>query len=103
MMTNLNTIKDHKFICAHEPYLNLTTDVAKKPEFEDRKRTINMDDDDPDFDWNDKGDITDWFSFDFTLEELKTLKKRQANAERDPRYDWQETIVTLDELVDITM
>ena len=101
-MTNLITIKDHQFICAHEPYLNLTTDVAKKPEFEDRKRTINMDDDDLDFNWNDKGDITDWFSFDFTLEELKTLRKRQANDERDPRYDWQETVVTLDELVNIT-
>ena len=61
-----------------------------------------MDDDDPNFNWNDKGDIEDWFSFDFTLEELKTLKKRQANDFRDPRYDGQETVVTLEELVEIT-
>ena len=61
-----------------------------------------MDDDDPDVDWNDKGDITDWFSFDFTLAELKTLKKKQANNFRDPRYDWAETVVTLEELVNIT-
>jgi len=99
---DLAITKDHKFICAHEPYLKLTTDIAEKPEFADRKTTYNMDDDDPNFNWNDKGDIEDWFSFDFTLEELKTLKKRQANDFRDPRYDWEETVVTLEELVEIT-
>ena len=52
----------------HEPYLSLTTDVANKPEFTSRRATYNMDDDDPLVDWNDKGDVTDWFSFDFTLE-----------------------------------
>jgi len=99
---DLAITKDHKFICAHEPYLQLTTDVANKTEFQDRRRTVNMDDDDDQIDWNDKGDITDWFSFDFTLAELKTLKKRQANNFRDPRYDWTETVVTLEELVSIT-
>jgi len=94
--------KDHKFICAHEPYLQLTTDVANRTEFADRKQTYDMDDDDPNFNWNDKGMVTDWFSFDFTLEELKTLKKRQANSFRDPGYDWEETVVTLEELVQIT-
>ena len=29
-------------------------------------------------DWNDKGNITDWFSFDFTLEELRSLRVRQV-------------------------
>ena len=76
--------------------------MADIPGFQDRLKTLNMDDDDPEINWNDKGDITDWFSFDFTLEELKTLRKRQANSERDPRFDWTETIVTLDELVEIT-
>ena len=61
-----------------------------------------MDDDDPNVDWNDKGNISDWFSFDFTLAELKTLKKIQPNEFRDPRYDGQERVVTLEELVDIT-
>ena len=61
-----------------------------------------MDDDDDNIDWNDKGDVTDWFSFNFTLAELKSLRKKQANLERDPRYDWNETVVTLDELVEIT-
>jgi len=99
---DLAITKDHKFICAHEPYLQKTTDVANRTEFRSRRRVLNMDDDDEQIDWNDKGDIDDWFSFDFTLAELKTLKKRQANDFRDPRYDWTETVVTLEELVQIT-
>ena len=65
-------------------------------------KTYNMDDDDPNFNWNDKGDKSDWFSFDFTLAELKQLRKIQLNKFRDPRYDGQERVVTLEELVDIT-
>jgi len=99
---DLALTRDHKFICAHEPYLDLTTDIGSKPEFSSRKKTYNMDDDDPNFNWNDKGDITDWFSFDFDLAELQTLKKRQANNFRDPGFDWKETVVTLEELVQIT-
>jgi hypothetical protein len=38
-----------------------------------------MDDDDPDFDWSDKGNITDFFAIDFTLEELRTLRRKQVN------------------------
>ena len=91
-----------KFICVHEPYLNLTTDVSQKPEFASKLATYNMDDDDPLVDWNDKGNVTDWFSFDFTLDELRTLRKQQVNKFRDPGYDWKETIVTLEELVAIT-
>ena len=106
---NLNSLncrrlffQDLKFICVHEPYLNLTTDVSQKPEFASRLATYNMDDDDPLVDWNDKGNVTDWFSFDFTLDELRTLRKQQVNRFRDPGYDWKETIVTLEELVAIT-
>lgn len=94
---DLEITKDLHFICAHEPYLSKTTDIAKIfPK--NREQTYNMDDDDPNFDWNDKGDVTDYFSFDFTLAELKTLKKFQANDFRDPGYDWLETVVTLEEL-----
>ena len=99
---DLAMTKDHKFICAHEPYLSKTTDIAEHKDFEDRNKTYNMDDDDKDFNWNDKGNVSDWFSFDFTLEELKKLKKVQANNFRDPGYDGEESVVTLEELVDIT-
>ena len=81
--------------------MSSTTNISDL--FPDRKATYNMDDDDPDMNWNDKGDITDeWFSFDFRLDELKTLRKIQPNDFRDPRYDGQDRVVTLEELVDIT-
>jgi len=99
---DLAITRDKKFICSHEPYLHLTTDIGKRTDFADRKQTYDMNDDDDTFDWNDKGNVTDWFSFDFDLEELKTLKKHQSNDFRDPRYDGQETVVTLEELVNIT-
>merc|ERR1719430_1366665 len=81
---DLAITRDHKFICAHEPYLSKSTDIASKPEFADRRTTYNMDDDDPDLDWNDKGEVTDWFAFDFDLEELLQLRVRQAVETRDP-------------------
>ena len=70
--------KDHAIICSHAPYLGQSTDISMKPEFADRLATYNMDDDDPAVDWNDKGDITDWFSFDFSLEELRSLRVKQV-------------------------
>lgn len=75
--------------------------MASKPEFAARLATYNMDDDDTEIDWNDKGNITDWFSFDFDLAELQTLRKRQTNDFRNPEFDWQESVVTLEELVGI--
>ena len=38
-----------------------------------------------------------WFAFDFTLAELKTLRKRQPFDFRDPTFDGQFTIPTLAE------
>ena len=37
-----------------------------------------MDDDDPNYNWNDKGDITDFFTMDFTMAELQTLRRKQV-------------------------
>jgi len=99
---DLAMTRDKKFICSHEPYLKLTTDIESRTDFADRKKEYDMNDDDDSFDWNDKGMINDWFSFDFDLAELQTLKKHQSNDFRDPRYDGQETVVTLEELVNIT-
>ena len=44
-----------------------------------RKARYNMDDDDPNFNWNDKGDITDFFTMDFTMAELQTLRRKQVS------------------------
>ena len=47
--------KDLQLICSHEAWIKDVCNVETFPEFADRLTTYNMDDDDPDFDWNDKG------------------------------------------------
>ena len=65
-------------------------------------RSYNFDDDDPNFDWNDKGIIKDnYFTVDFTLEELKTLKRKQISPTRNPNYNWMYSFVSFDEFVNI--
>ena len=81
--------KDGVFVARHDIYLSSTTNVASKPEFADRKRTI--------------GGKTDWFVMDFTLDELKTLRARQAFPGRDKSFDDQFEIPTLDEIVSLVL
>lgn len=81
--------KDGILVARHDIYLSTTTNVASHPEFADRKRTI--------------GDHTDWFTMDFTLAELKTLRVRQAFKGRDKSFDDQLEIVTLDEIIELVM
>ena len=38
--------------------------------------------------WNDKGEITDWFSIDFTLEELKQFRKIQVSDSIGVRFEF---------------
>lgn len=81
--------KDGVLVARHDIYLSSTTNVASKPEFADRKRTI--------------GDKTDWFVMDFTLAELKTLRARQPFPGRDKSFDDQLEIATLDEIIALVL
>ncbi len=81
--------KDGVLVARHDIYLSSTTNVASKPEFADRKRTI--------------GDKTDWFVMDFTLDEIKTLRARQAFPGRDKSFDDLLEIPTLDEIVALVL
>jgi len=56
--------KDGVLIDRHEPDIGQTTDVASHPEFADRKTTRTID----------GVTTTSWFTVDFTLAELKTLR-----------------------------
>ena len=56
--------RDGHIVARHDNELGLTTDVAQRPEFADRKRTQQVD----------GVTLTGWFSEDFTLAELKTLR-----------------------------
>ena len=83
--------RDGALVARHENEIGGTTDVARHPEFAGRKTTKRID----------GHDITGWFTEDFTLAELKTLRARERLPEfRDTRYDGQFQIPTLDEIID---
>jgi glycerophosphoryl diester phosphodiesterase len=68
-----------------------TTDVAERPEFAGRKTTRKVD----------GVDTTDWFAGDFTLAEIKTLRAKQAMADRDQSHNGKYQVPTLQEVIDL--
>ncbi|MGJ6962724.1 glycerophosphodiester phosphodiesterase family protein [Streptosporangium sp. G11] len=91
---DLVSTKDHVLVARHENELSATTDIAKHPEFADRmtSKVING------------VRHTGWFTEDFTLEELRTLRARERfpKERRDnTAYDGTERIPTLDEVVQL--
>jgi glycerophosphoryl diester phosphodiesterase len=83
--------RDGVMVARHENEIGGTTDVAAHPEFAARKTTRTVD-----------GHAeTGWFTEDFTLAELKTLRARERlPAIRSTAYDGQFQIPTLDEIID---
>lgn len=88
---DLVSSKDGALIIRHENEIGSTTDVADHPEFADRKTTKTVD----------GVAETGWFSEDFTLAELKTLRARERLPQiRGTHYDGQFQLLTLDEMID---
>ena len=81
--------KDSVLIVRHEPMLSGTTNVSVLPKFKDKKTWKVLDGD----------SIYDWFACDFTLEEIKELKTRQAMKIRSHEFDDQLQIPTFDEFI----
>ena len=86
---DLVSTKDGVLIARHENEIGGTTDVADK--FPDRKRTKTID----------GQAITGWFTEDFTLAEIKTLRARERLAFRSHAYDGQFQIATFDEVIEL--
>ena len=91
---DLVVTRDGVLVCRHEPEIGGTTDVASHPEFASRKATKVLD----------GVAVTGWFTEDFTLAELKTLRAveripqiRQHNTLFDGRYQ----IPTFQEVLDL--
>jgi glycerophosphoryl diester phosphodiesterase len=84
--------KDGVLVARHENEIGSTTDVADHPGFAARKTRKTID-----------GEaVTGWFSEDFSLAELKTLRARERLPQlRSTRYDGQFPIATLDEIIDL--
>jgi glycerophosphoryl diester phosphodiesterase len=86
---DLVSTKDGVLIARHEPLLGGTTDVAAHPEFAALKTTKILD----------GVSVTDWFTSDFTLAEIKTLRAVQPRASRDQSFNGLFEIPTFDEIV----
>lgn len=84
--------KDDIFVARHENDITGTTDVASHPEFADRKTTKFIDGE----------SHTGWFTEDFTLAELKTLRAKERLPKLRPEnatYDGQFDVPTLGEII----
>jgi len=83
--------KDGVFVARHENEISGTTDVAARPEFAARKTTRVIDGE----------TVSGWFTEDFTLAELKTLRAKERLPQLRPanaRFDGREPIPTFEEV-----
>src|SRR4051794_35680611 len=91
---DLVATRDHVLVVRHEPNITDTTDVGRRPEFASRRTTKEID-----------GAVqTGWFTDDFTLAELRTLRAterlpglRPANTAFDGRFE----IPTFQEVIEL--
>ncbi len=88
---DLVATKDGILVVRHENEISGTTDVAAK--FPNRKTTKTID-----------GEVlTGWFTEDFTLAEIKTLRARERLEFRDHSFDFLFQIPTLQEVLDLAL
>jgi glycerophosphoryl diester phosphodiesterase len=91
---DLVTTKDGVLVARHEPEIGGTTDVAAHAEFANRKTTKSLD----------GVAVTGWFTEDFTLRELKTLRAKEripAIRQHNTIYDGRYEVPTFQEVVDL--
>jgi glycerophosphoryl diester phosphodiesterase len=86
---DLVATRDGALIARHENEIGGTTDVADR--FPDRKRTRTID----------GQPVTGWFTEDFTLAEIKTLRARERLPFRSRQYDGRFEVATLDEVIEL--
>ncbi|KPK53692.1 MAG: glycerophosphodiester phosphodiesterase [Thiotrichales bacterium SG8_50] len=86
--------RDGSLIARHDNLLNLSTDVAQRPEFAERRTTKTVD----------GVEVTGWFSEDFTLDEIRTLRATERIPETRPsntRFDGQFQIPSFEEILEL--
>jgi glycerophosphoryl diester phosphodiesterase len=91
---DLVSTRDGVLVARHENEIGGSTDVELHPQFAGRRVTKVID----------GVGIEGWFTEDFTLAELKTLRARERIASLRPanaRFDGQFEIPTLDEILDL--
>ncbi|MCA2217782.1 glycerophosphodiester phosphodiesterase [Jidongwangia harbinensis] len=91
---DLVSTKDRVLVARHEPEIGGTTDVSARPEFASRRRTVVID----------GVSTTGWFTHDFTLAELKTLRAVERIPQLRPHntlYDGLFEVPTLTEVLQL--
>lgn len=86
--------KDGVLVARHENEISETTDVAARPEFAARKRAQTID----------GAAKSGWFTEDFTLAELKTLRAKERLPQLRPAntaFDGQFEVPTFDEILEL--
>lgn len=83
--------KDGTLIARHENEISETTDVASHPEFADRRTTKRIDGE----------EVTGWFTEDFTLAEIKTLRAKERLPFRDASWNGRFEVPTLEEVLEL--
>ena len=88
---DLVATKDGRLVARHEPLLDATTDVTKRPEFASKKTTKLLD----------GISTTGFFASEFTLAEIKQLRAIQPNGARSKEFDGKFQIPTLEEIIEL--
>lgn len=91
---DLVSTRDHVLVARHENEISGTTDVARHPEFAGRRATKTID----------GAAVTGWFTEDFTLDELRTLRAVERIPDLRPgnaAFDGLAPIPTFDEVVEL--
>jgi glycerophosphoryl diester phosphodiesterase len=89
---DLVATKDGVLVARHENEISGTTDIAERPDFAARLTTRTID----------GQEVTGWFTEDFTLAELRTLRARERLPELRPantRLDGLYQVPTLGEII----
>jgi glycerophosphoryl diester phosphodiesterase len=86
---DLVSTKDGVLIARHENEIGGTTDVAVR--FPDRKRAKTVD----------GQPVTGWFTEDFTIDEIRTLRARERLPFRSHEFDGRFPIATFDEVIEL--
>lgn len=87
--------RDGRLVARHENDITRSTDVASHPEFADRKTSKVID----------GQELTGWFTEDFTLAELKTLRAVEPIPDvraNNTIYNGRFQVVTYQEVLDLT-
>jgi glycerophosphoryl diester phosphodiesterase len=86
--------RDGVLVARHENEISGTTNVADRPEFASRRTTKTIDGE----------QVTGWFTEDFTLAELRTLRARERLPQlrtANTAYDGQFLIPTFEEILEL--